>query len=141
VAARMAVIGIVSIEVDVVGGGLHVVHDVVESAGEPVDVLAVERCDERGVEAADDLVGHIVTAVLHVLQLPGLLVAVVTGVDYLGEQPRTFDEVARRLAEEVVERRVRWQDVESHGSPCLKAGQNHRRSSRRSDRRSRSGWP
>src|SRR5215471_524704 len=45
------------------------VDDVVQAHGELVDVLAVDRSDEGAVDAAEDLVGHLVALVLEALDL------------------------------------------------------------------------
>src|SRR4029453_7744978 len=55
-----------------VGGGLDGVEDVVELAGQGVDVLAVERGDEGGVEPRVDGVGQPVALVLGLDQALGL---------------------------------------------------------------------
>ena len=47
-----------------VGHGLDGVDDVVHPDRQTVDVLAVERGDERGVQRSNDLVGDLVTLVL-----------------------------------------------------------------------------
>ena len=49
------------------------VHHVVERARQGVDVLAIERRDERAVEPLDDLVGQEVALVLDFLDLVGLV--------------------------------------------------------------------
>ena len=51
------------------GGAVDQVHDVVESGGEEVDVLTVERGDEHPVEAGDHVVGDLVGQVLEALDL------------------------------------------------------------------------
>src|SRR4051812_35651499 len=51
------------VEDDQVDGLLHEVHDVVEGRREGVDVLAVERRDERGVQLVEDRMGGVVTCV------------------------------------------------------------------------------
>ena len=69
------------VQAEVVGDLLGVVDDVVERRGEREDVLAVDRRDERVVEAIDDVVGDPVALVLavedlvrEVLARPGSLV-------------------------------------------------------------------
>ena len=49
------------------------VHHVVERPGQRVDVFAVDRRDERAVEALDDLVREEVALVLDFLDLVGLV--------------------------------------------------------------------
>ena len=53
-----------SVGVEMVGGVINEVADVVDRRGQPVDVVAVERRDERPVEEADDLARHVVAPVL-----------------------------------------------------------------------------
>ena len=56
-----------------VGGRLDEVHDVVEVAGQVVDVLAVERRHEAGVQLPEDRVRRLVAGVLELAQLVGQL--------------------------------------------------------------------
>ena len=46
------------------GDRKHVVDDVVELFGQLVDVLAIERCHEAGVEALEDVLRELVAAML-----------------------------------------------------------------------------
>ena len=80
------------------------VADVVECAGEPIHVVAVERRHERAVEQVDDLVSEPVALVLGVLDVPRERVAVVREtVEQPYEQPRDLDVVLGRVVVEVVE--------------------------------------
>src|SRR5437867_513623 len=85
------------------GSRLDVVEDVVEPAGEIVDVLAIDRRDERRVEALDDLVGDLVGLMLDFLDRVGLGPRVGEVMHQLVQQGRTLDHVLRLLLEQVEE--------------------------------------
>jgi hypothetical protein len=94
-----------------------VVHDVVEVGAEPVDVLAVERRDERRVDLPVQLVGERVAVVLDLDQPLADRLDVGVGQHELAEQGGPGDEVAGGPAEELEERVVSGTQSESHGSP------------------------
>ena len=102
-----------------VGGGLDEVHDVVEVAGQVVDVLAVERRHEAGVQLPEDRVRRLVAGVLELAQLvvelrpPGVVV------DEVAEDVGGGHQVLRRGGEQRVEARVLGRQAEGHASaPC-----------------------
>ena len=66
------------------------VHHVVERPGQLVDVFAINRRDERAVEALDDLVGQEVALVLDFLDLVGLVPDRLVGREHLFEQARAL---------------------------------------------------
>jgi hypothetical protein len=79
------------------------VQHVVETAGERVDVLPIDRGDEGGVEAAHDLVGEGVARVLQVLDLLGLSLGVRVVEGQLLERPRRGHDVGGLLLEQIEE--------------------------------------
>ena len=74
---------------DLLGGVVDVVADVVEHAGEPVHVVAVERRHEGAVEQVDDLVRDPVALVLELLDLPRM------GVGAAGKSLEQLDQSLR----------------------------------------------
>src|SRR5256885_2141730 len=72
---------------------LHRVEHVVEVAREQMDVLALERRDERPVEPLEDLVGDEVGFVFDVLELAGALVESV-------ERPHELVQLIAALADQ-----------------------------------------
>src|SRR5699024_6430063 len=96
-------------------GGLHAVHAVVQRGGQVVDVIAVERGDERLVQPPHDRVRAVVGVVLGLLELlreRGPLGR--RGADQLGEQVRPGDQVTGRGGQQVEERHVAWGQAETH---------------------------
>src|SRR5438876_4124417 len=81
------------------------VHDVVERARERVDVLAVERRDERAVQALNDLVGQEVALVLDFLDLVGLVPDRARRLEHVQQQPRAVPDLLGERVEVVVEPR------------------------------------
>ena len=78
------------VEPDDGGRGVDRVHDVVEDARERVDVFAIERRDERAMQALDDLVGDEVALVLDFLDLVGLVPDRPLGREHLLEERRAL---------------------------------------------------
>src|SRR5215212_328574 len=84
-----------------VGRRLDGVPDVVELAGQGVDVLAVERGDEGAVEPGVDGVGEPVALVLGLDQPLGLHLRVDEVLDHVQQLPGGVDDVGRDLVEQV----------------------------------------
>src|ERR671931_2454973 len=83
---------------------VDVVADVVERAGEPVHVVAVERRDEGAVEETHDLVREAVALVLELLDVSDPLRRAVRRLSQqVDERSRDRDRIRRGLVEEVVE--------------------------------------
>ena len=91
------------VEAEVVGDLLGVVDDVVERRGELVDVLAVDRGDERLVEALDDVVRDPVALLLADQDVARELAVLGELAQHLVEQLRGAQDVAAGLLEEVEE--------------------------------------
>jgi hypothetical protein len=91
------------VEAEEVGDLLGVVDDVVESGGERVDVLAVDRRDERLVEALDDVVGDPVAFVLAGEHIATEVAVVGPRLEHLLEEAGRLDDVRAGLLEEVEE--------------------------------------
>src|SRR5262245_41896975 len=70
--------------------GLRRVEHVVETAGEAVDVLALERGDEGAVELVEDLVGDEVAAVLDFLEADRLSLYVLEVLQHIEEHLAAF---------------------------------------------------
>src|SRR6185436_12986139 len=77
------------------GHCLDEIQDVVQPGGEIVDVLAVDRRDERGVQPLDDLVGDDVPGVLDFLDGVGLGAGIREIVELLTQQLGGLDDVLR----------------------------------------------
>ena len=75
------------------GDGLDAVHDVVEPRDELVDVLAIERRDERVLEPAGDLVVDLVAALLERLDVGDARLELVVLLDHLVERRRRRGQV------------------------------------------------
>ncbi len=86
-----------------IGDLLDVVDDVVELGGEVVDVLAVERGDERRLHSLDDVVGDPVALLLGLEDVAREPTVVGPLVEHLLEQPCGAQGVFPRLDEEVEE--------------------------------------
>src|SRR5699024_8348196 len=96
-------------------GGLHAVHAVVQRGGQVVDVIAVERGDERLVQPPHDRVRAVVGVVLGLLELLRVRGPLGRrGADQLGEQVRPGDQVTGRGGQQVEERHVAWGQAETH---------------------------
>ena len=108
--------GIDLVQDDEVRGLLHEVHAVVEARSQRVDVVPVERRDERLVEPTHDRVGGVVRLVLGVGDaLADLLAGGTVGPEHLPEEVRAGDEVDRLGGEEVEERGVARGEAQAHG--------------------------
>src|SRR5215204_943029 len=99
-----------------VGRGLDGVEHVVQLAGQGVDVLAVERGDEGGVEPGVDRVGEPVALVLGLDQALGLHLRVDEVLDHVQQVPRRVDEVGGDLVEQVEVRLFAGKDPQLHAS-------------------------
>ena len=91
------------VEPEVVRDLLDVVDDVVERRGEVEDVLALDRRDERRVEALDDVVRDPVALLLADHDLAGELPVVGPAVEHPLEQRRRPARCCARLLEQVEE--------------------------------------
>jgi hypothetical protein len=94
-----------------VGRGLDGVDDVVELAGERLDVLAVEGGDEGRVEPGEDGVGEPVALVLGLDQPLGLHLRVDEVLDHVQQLPGGVGQVGRDLVEEVEVRLLAGKDA------------------------------
>ena len=94
---------------------LDAVENIVEAAGQGVDVLALERCDEGVAELSEELVGDIVAPVLDLLDPVVLLLDVREVIDQLLEGLGPLAEVGRVLPEEVEELVVLGEQADFHG--------------------------
>ena len=102
-------------ELQAVGDLEHVVDDVVELLGQGVDVLTVERRDERGVEAPQDVAGQLVAALFAgddridagAAARPRLL-------EQLAQAAAAVGHVGRRGVEQVEEPVVGGEETEPH---------------------------
>src|SRR5215216_4293898 len=99
-----------------VGRRLDGVQDVVELAGQGVDVLAVERGDEGAVEPGVDGVGEPVALVLGVDQALGLHLGVDEVLHHVQQLPGGVDEVGRDLIEQVEVGLLAGKDPQLHAS-------------------------
>ena len=102
------------IQTDQIDGLFHEVHDVVEAAGEAVDVLAVERCDERAVGALDDPVRGLIGLVLGLTHLLAESCLVGVRVEHLRQQVCPGHEMSCHLGEQVVKRCLSWSNAKTH---------------------------
>jgi hypothetical protein len=94
---------------------LHEVHDVVETRSEGIDVLAVERRHEGGVDPLRDLVGRLVGTVLGVPHAVGDGRTIGGVTEHLGQDSGAFDQVGRRLCQQLVEDVVHRLEAQGHG--------------------------
>ena len=113
--SRPAVGASIAVQDERVRGLLDEVDDVVEGADQGVDVLAVERGDERRLEPPADLVAELVAAVLGVADLPGALLGGVVRAEHRLEQPGRPEDVRRVLREHVEEALFAGDQAEPHG--------------------------
>ena len=96
------------------------VEHVVQRRGEPMDVLAVEGGDERGVDQRDDLMRQVIA---FVLEVPDPL-RMTFGVGKSSIRTRDLPAPAARVGgpvEQVEERELAWDDLERHRTPSLPA--------------------
>jgi hypothetical protein len=112
-------------------GELHAVRDleqvvdhVVELLGQSVDVLAVERRHERGVEPLQDRAHHLVTLVL---AGGDLLVQRRVGraVEQVAQPSGAIDDIGGRLVEQREEGVVGGNETEAHGLRFRRRGRGH----------------
>src|SRR5262249_4853203 len=97
-----------------VGRLLDEVEDVVERADQGVDVLPIERRDERRFEPAPDLVADLVAAMLGVPDLTGSLLRRVVRAEHGFQQARRPRDVRRMLGAQVEEALFGGDEAESH---------------------------
>src|SRR5581483_5701614 len=90
------------------------IHDVVQRSREQMDVLAVDRCDERLVEALDDVVREEVALVLDFLHLVRAIRQWRVDREHLIEQPRTRANLVRESDEIGEESFLTGDETESH---------------------------
>src|SRR5437588_3630793 len=92
---------------------VDVVADVVERAGQPVHVVAVERRHEGAVQEVHDLVREPVALVLEVLDVADPLLRPVRGLgEEVDEGTRDRNRIRRRLVEELEELLALWNEVD-----------------------------
>src|SRR4051794_18743549 len=92
-----------AVEAHEVGHLLDEVDDVVERGGQRVDVLAVDRSDERGVQPLDDVVRDAVALLLADDDVARQLALVGPAVEHPLQELGGADDVGARLLEEVEE--------------------------------------
>ncbi len=100
------------------------IHDVVERARELVNVLAVERRDERAIQPLDDVVRQRIALVLDVLDVVGVRPDGPLGRDHRFEQPRPVLQLDRErleIGEELFFARYQAEGHESPGELVRKA--------------------
>ena len=86
------------------GNAVDAVDDVVQARGEEVDVLAIERGDERTIEADRDVVRQLVRLELEPAdRLDQVGPAIPVGAEQFAELPRGIDAALRDLGEELEE--------------------------------------
>ena len=109
-------------------GLVDVVADVVERAGEPVHVVAVERRHERPVDQVDELVREPVALVLELLDVAHPLLGALRELVQEVDQPlRDLDGVRRSLVEQVEELALLGDEADAcHGPGFLPAQAPHR---------------
>jgi uncharacterized protein Yka (UPF0111/DUF47 family) len=99
------------------GRRVNRIHDIVERTSELVDVLAVDRRDERPIEALDDLVGEEVALVLDFLDFVGLVPDGPIGSEHLLEQAGANAEFVGKGQKIAVELLLARNQAESHSPP------------------------
>src|SRR5579859_4429725 len=107
-------------------GGVDEVEDVVERGGQAVNVFAIERGNEGLVELGEDVMGHVVTAVLNVLELADAVVDVVEVLEGLLEQAGAVAEVAGHFGEHVKEFGVSGNEANHADGTLLRDSVNER---------------
>ena len=90
------------------------VDDVVEPRGQLVDVLALERRDEGGVQLVECPMRDVVALVLDVLHLAHALVEAVPPLEHLLEQARGIEHLGGELIEQIEEAGVPGKQSEWH---------------------------
>jgi hypothetical protein len=100
-----------------VGGGIDRIHDVIERARQREDVLAIERRDERAVQALDDLSGQDVTVVLDLVDGVGAVPERMIGGQHLDENGSAAADLFRQRDEIVVEPFFSRYQSECHATP------------------------
>src|SRR5437588_2341176 len=99
---------------------VDVVEDVVEAGAQCVDVLSIEGGDEGPVQRADDLVGHLVAAMLPVLDLGAVRLAIAPVGEHRQKDLAGGHDAARLLLEEIVETALARHQRKAHfRSPVL----------------------
>jgi len=104
-----------AVEDERVGRLLDEVDDVVEGTDQGIDVLAVERCDERRLEPMPDLVADLVAAVLRRPDLRGTGLGLVVRPEHGLEQPGAAEDVRGILDEEIEESNVARDQAKAQG--------------------------
>ena len=102
------------VELQPLGGGVDEVEDVVERGGQRVDVLAVHRRDERGVELLEDPMRDLVAVALGLLDHHPLLVDIGIVLQQVLELPRALDHILRLLDEHIEELFFSWYESQAH---------------------------
>src|SRR3954451_1341309 len=103
------------------GGPVEQIDDVVETRGEHVDVLAIDRRDEALVDALIDGAREDVCLVLDVLDRPHMIGDVLRIIEQLRQHPRRLSQVRGELVEEVKELLVvrnQLSEQTHSGLPC-----------------------
>ena len=106
-----------TVEPDVRGGFVDGVDDVVERAGEHVDVFAVERRDEGPVQALDDFVRQVVAGVFDVLDGVRLVPQRPVRREHLLQQHRARVNLFPQGDEVVIEAHLARDQSERHSVP------------------------
>src|SRR6478609_5230956 len=112
-----------AVQHDEVCGLLDVVHAVVEGRGEVVDVLAVERRDERAVHLVDELVRRVVRGVLQLLETVGHQLPLRRlDLEESSQLPGRLDEELGSGGEEIEKTRVLGGEAKTHGDAPVDRG-------------------
>src|SRR3954470_23170189 len=96
------------------GDRVDMIDDVVEPRDEGVDVLRLERRDERGIELVEGAMSDVVAGVLEILDVPDPFVEPVPALEGLLEGPGRFERLRRELIEQIEESVVPREEAERH---------------------------
>src|SRR3989338_3841840 len=99
--------------------GFHEIHDIIEVGGQPVDILAVDRRDERLVQPLHDLVGELVGIMLEPFQPLGVLAERIETLRGLHEHTGRLHEPIDLRFEQIKERLFLWNQPKPHSRPRL----------------------
>src|SRR5579864_1207598 len=89
-------------------GGIDEVENVIERGSQTVDVFAIERSDEGLVKLGENIVRHVVAAMLNVLELLDARINVLKVFQHLFEQTGAITQIAGHFGEHVEKLCVSW---------------------------------
>ena len=110
---------------------LDEVQDVVEGADQGVDVLAIERRDERRLQPVADVVADLVAAMLGRADLGRASLGLVVGPEHRLEEPGAAEDVRGVLDEQVEEPHVARDQAETQGRSSVDDAERQVRGGRR----------